>query len=128
MKDLPQRQKILLGILAVVVVLAVYMQFSGGGGGDSTPTSSAPSTSQTQKSGSTSGTGSGGQSGSNGSAGSGSGSQDNMPVDPTQSQRPGGVIVTPPGSFPGTTPPVISYNPYIPPIDSSLGSTTTPTG
>lgn len=104
MKDMPKRQKILVGILAVLLVVAAYMQLSGGG----SETVSAPSPPPAAVKPST-GTGSGGASGSSGSGSSG------IPADPTQEQRPQGMQITQPGNFPGTEPPVIAYNPYIPP-------------
>jgi len=104
MKDMPKRQKILVGILAVLMLAAVYMQFTGGSSDQSVPTSSTPTNAVKSRS-TTSGAG--------GSA-SGSG-RSSMPVDPTQAQRPQGTEITPVGSFPGTEPPLITYNPYIQP-------------
>ena len=123
MKDMPKRQKILVAILAVLLLATAYMQLSGGGGDTvststpSTPTNAVkPRSSTSQDSTGTTGTGGSATSGSSG-----------MPADPTQAQRPQGVQITPVGGFPGTEPPIISFNPYIQPVDVS-GSSSSPTG
>ena len=111
MKDKPKRQKILVGILVVLMLVVAFMQLSGGGGGDeSGSTPAAPSNAVKPRA----------TTGGSGSAASGSGSSSgSMPADPTQAQRPQSMEITQPGNFPGTEPPVITYNPYIQPTNAA---------
>lgn len=108
MNNAPKRTKILLGVLGVLVIVMVYMQL-GGGGGESTTVQTPPSIIKKTKPSTTQDQ--------NGNGGSASG----LPADPTSPARPGtnpAEQITPPGGFPNTEPPVISYNPFLQPKTS----------
>lgn len=110
MKNMPKRQKMLVGILVVLMLVVGFMQLSGGGGDESAAPPAAPSNAIKPRT-ATGGTGSTATGGTGSSGASSSG----VPADPTQDQRPQGMQITQPGDFPGTEPPVITYNPYIQP-------------